>query len=173
MLFKLRDAKKVVLDSPVKVKRAVQCLPLILIATFPIPRIMCRSSLFGHLTRILKESHGGVWHHRTVAFKDQVRMNLFIFSYPLTLFISVPCNYFDFTEVIFNDACDISNDEAWRRFREEDVIAPMYSKPHYADAGYAIIGRALESVLGGQKYEDFVMNEIFKPLGKPPQLRWT
>jgi len=86
MLFKLRDARKVVLDSPVKVKRAIQCLLLILNATFPIPRIMFLSSLFGHHTRTLKESHGGVWHHRTVAFKDQVRKYLVKSSCSLTLF---------------------------------------------------------------------------------------
>jgi CubicO group peptidase (beta-lactamase class C family) len=41
---------------------------------------------------------------------------------------------------------------------------PMWQYPHYADAGYAIIGRALESVVG-MSWEDWVTQHIFKPLG--------
>lgn len=42
--------------------------------------------------------------------------------------------------------------------------APMWQDPHYADGAYAIIGRALESVVG-MSYEDYVHQHIFKPLG--------
>ncbi len=40
----------------------------------------------------------------------------------------------------------------------------MWQDPHYADGAYAVIGRALESVVG-MSYEDYVHQHIFKPLG--------
>ena len=40
----------------------------------------------------------------------------------------------------------------------------MWENPHYADGAYAIIGRALESLVG-MSYEDYVTQHIFKPLG--------
>jgi CubicO group peptidase (beta-lactamase class C family) len=42
----------------------------------------------------------------------------------------------------------------------------MWQDPHYADGAYAIIGRALESLVG-MSYEDYVHQHIFKPLGTP------
>jgi hypothetical protein len=44
---------------------------------------------------------------------------------------------------------------------------PMWQDPHYADGAYAIIGRALESVVG-MSYEEYITQHIFKPLGSPP-----
>ncbi|KAL6042455.1 Beta-lactamase [Balamuthia mandrillaris] len=77
-----------------------------------------------------------------------------------------PCDFFTLFEPIWNNACDITNEEAWRRISEQQVIAPMYTEPHYADSAYAIVGRALESVLPkGVTYEDYVTTEIFGPLG--------
>jgi CubicO group peptidase (beta-lactamase class C family) len=43
----------------------------------------------------------------------------------------------------------------------------MWQDPHYADGAYAVIGRALESVVG-MSYEDYITQHIFKPLGSPP-----
>jgi CubicO group peptidase (beta-lactamase class C family) len=43
----------------------------------------------------------------------------------------------------------------------------MWQNPHYADGAYAIIGRALESVVG-MSYEDYITQHIFKPLGRSP-----
>jgi CubicO group peptidase (beta-lactamase class C family) len=40
----------------------------------------------------------------------------------------------------------------------------MWEMPHYADSAYAILGRALESVVQ-MPYEDWVKEHIFKPLG--------
>ncbi len=40
----------------------------------------------------------------------------------------------------------------------------MYTDPHYADSAFAIIGRAMESIVG-KRYEDYVMERIFAPLG--------
>jgi CubicO group peptidase (beta-lactamase class C family) len=40
----------------------------------------------------------------------------------------------------------------------------MWQDPHYADGAYAIIGRALESVVG-MTWEDYLVQHIFKPLG--------
>jgi CubicO group peptidase (beta-lactamase class C family) len=40
----------------------------------------------------------------------------------------------------------------------------MWQDPHYADGAYAIIGRALESVVG-MTWEDYLTQHIFKPLG--------
>jgi len=65
---------------------------------------------------------------------------------------------------ILGDACEISNEEAWKRVTAEDPASPMWQLPHYADGAYAIIGRAIESVTG-MSYEDYVVNHIFKPLG--------
>ena len=45
----------------------------------------------------------------------------------------------------------------------------MWQDPHYADGAYAIIGRALESVVG-MSYEDYVTQHIFKPLGRSPMV---
>jgi CubicO group peptidase (beta-lactamase class C family) len=45
----------------------------------------------------------------------------------------------------------------------------MWQNPHYADGAYAIIGRALESVVG-MSYEDYVTKHIFKPLGRPSSI---
>ena len=42
----------------------------------------------------------------------------------------------------------------------------MWQNPHYADGSYAIIGRALESIVG-MSYEDYITRHIFKPLGSP------
>jgi len=42
----------------------------------------------------------------------------------------------------------------------------MWEMPHYADSAYAILGRALESVVQ-MPYEDWVKEHIFKPLGTP------
>jgi len=78
---------------------------------------------------------------------------------------SIPCNYFSILEPVLDDGCDITNEEAWRRLSEEDVMGPMYTKPHYADSAYAIIGRALESILDGKTYEQYMLEDVFKPLG--------
>lgn len=75
-----------------------------------------------------------------------------------------PCDFFSLLEPILNDQCDITNEEAWKRIREEPVIAPMYAEPHYADSAYAILGRALEYVVG-KKYEQYLEEEVFGPLG--------
>jgi hypothetical protein len=40
----------------------------------------------------------------------------------------------------------------------------MYEMPHYADGAYAILGRALESIVM-MPYEEWVNQHIFKPLG--------
>jgi CubicO group peptidase (beta-lactamase class C family) len=45
----------------------------------------------------------------------------------------------------------------------------MWQDPHYADGAYAIIGRALESVVG-MSYEDYITQHIFKPLGRSPMV---
>lgn len=77
---------------------------------------------------------------------------------------ATPCNFFTLLEPILGDACDISNAEAWKRVTAEQPTAPMWQDPHYADGAYAIIGRALESLVG-MSYEDYVHQHIFKPLG--------
>jgi CubicO group peptidase (beta-lactamase class C family) len=46
----------------------------------------------------------------------------------------------------------------------------MWQDPHYADGAYAVIGRALESVVG-MSYEDYVHQHIFKPLGTLVSIR--
>jgi CubicO group peptidase (beta-lactamase class C family) len=78
---------------------------------------------------------------------------------------SVPCNMFTIWQPIFNDGCDITNEEAWRRLAAEPVIGPMYEMPHYADSAFAALGRALESVMDGQTFEQYVTKNIFAPLG--------
>jgi CubicO group peptidase (beta-lactamase class C family) len=99
-----------------------------------------------------------------------------------------PCNFFTLWEPILGDACDISNQEAWQRISSQAVrppntfarllveshdslgvvfyqpTVPMYQMPHYADSAFAILGRALESVVE-MSYEDYVNEHIFKPLG--------
>jgi hypothetical protein len=102
---------------------------------------------------------------------------------------ATPCNFFTLWEPILGDACDISNEEAWKRVSSSPVrlvtspihcseqcslknatnqqpTVPMWEMPHYADSAYAILGRALESVVQ-MPYEDWVKENIFKPLGTP------
>ena len=78
-----------------------------------------------------------------------------------------PVRLFSIWEPLLNAACEISNAEAWKRLStERQTFAPMYESPHYADSAYAIIGRALEEfATDGRSYEDYVMQEIFAPLG--------
>ncbi|ELR16649.1 betalactamase [Acanthamoeba castellanii str. Neff] len=77
---------------------------------------------------------------------------------------ATPCNFFTILEPFLGDACQISNAEAWKRVTADPPSVPMWQNPHYADGAYAIIGRALESVVG-MSYEDYITQHIFKPLG--------
>ncbi|ELR11328.1 beta-lactamase [Acanthamoeba castellanii str. Neff] len=77
---------------------------------------------------------------------------------------ATPCNFFTILEPFLGDACEISNAEAWKRVTADPPSVPMWQDPHYADGAYAIIGRALESVVG-MSYEDYITQHIFKPLG--------
>jgi len=68
-------------------------------------------------------------------------------------------------EPLFNTACDITNEEGWNRLSQEEVLAPLYNKPHYADSAFVVIGRGLEYVRNGSTYENYITNKIFLPLG--------
>lgn len=62
--------------------------------------------------------------------------------------------------------CDISNEKAFSRFKDQDLIFMPNEMGHYADSPFALLGRALERFFDkkGEKYEDYTSRELFSAL---------
>eukprot|EP01104_Vermistella_antarctica_P002187 TRINITY_DN1234_c3_g2_i1.p1 TRINITY_DN1234_c3_g2~~TRINITY_DN1234_c3_g2_i1.p1 ORF type:complete len:419 (+),score=44.93 TRINITY_DN1234_c3_g2_i1:323-1579(+) len=68
----------------------------------------------------------------------------------------VPCPY--------EDQSKCSGEYILDQVRKQYLVYPPNTHPHYSNLGFSLLGRTLQ-VAAGQKYEDYVLDEITTPLG--------
>lgn len=62
--------------------------------------------------------------------------------------------------------CDLNCTEAQvlAKVAEQFLIYPQYTRPHYSNLGYALLGRAVGHAANAS-YEDYVTNNLLRPMG--------